>query len=146
MSKPEILIRDCTESDIPFVMNSYLKSYREAPMNRMLTDHAYYQEHVPTTQMLMMCPESRVRIAVDPEHTDQIFGYMWSFQCPEKTYVHWMYVKLPFRRFGIANLLLADLPADVKNYYTHFNENYQFFRKHKAEYMPWYYFIKETSK
>lgn len=139
--KPQIVIRDCKETDVAFVLNSYLRSYRDAPLNRMLSDRSYYKHHVERINDLMQSTTSRIKLAVNPDHPDQIYGYIWYFETDDAVFANWVYIKLPFRRFGVATMLVAQLPTK-KAHYTHFNENWAFFRRYGADYLPWYYFTK----
>lgn len=150
MDNSQVLFRDHTSSDTPFILNSYLKSYREAPINRMLTDSAFYKLHVQTVNELIKSPLSHITVAVDPEHQDQIYGYVWYFRKGGEVYVNWLYVKLPFRKFGLAKALVAKVIGNGEEttavHYTHFNDNFKYFKSYGALYSPWYYFLKETAK
>ena len=143
MSNPAVVLREATPADMPFVLHSYLKSYREAPLNKMINTKEYYKVHGDWVNSCILEPFSRIVLAVNPESPDQIYGYVWYFDLGDRKFVNWLYIKQPFRRFGVASLLLNQFKGVAGTYYTHFNDNWALFRSYNARYLPWYYFKKD---
>lgn len=147
MEANQVLVRPFIEADLPFILNSYLKSYRESYQSKLMVGPLWYKYHVEAVNKLIRVPESKILMAVNPEQQDQIFGYLWYFENDRGVFGNWAYVKLPFRRLGIVGRLVEIAKAGGKDlYFTHYNENLRLFQKHGIEYVPWYYFFKESAK
>lgn len=97
-----ITLRPMKVEDYNFISNSYLKSYRNAPGVSILDNSIYYDEFKKRLDYLLLNTECIVACHVDDP--DQIFGY----RIGSKPIIHYVYVKWPFRRLGIAKQLLAD--------------------------------------
>lgn len=137
----EFKIREARGDDLPFLLNSYIRSYRKAPMNQRVPDSLYFDFHPDVAKQLLK--RSSVLVACDLQFDNQLYGYIMfepvgdDFAC-----VHWMYVKAIYRRLGVATDLIKALNRKI-SYYTHFNDNCKFFGKYDLKYVPWYYVIKE---
>lgn len=139
----EIKIRSVRPGDEPFIINSYLNSYRSSPLVSSVPKGFYYSNQTEVIKLLMA--ESAAKVACNPEDEDQIYGYVLASETSEFVFCHWVYIKGPFRRFGVATKLLADLPQKTA-FYTHFNEFQELFKKHKAKYVPWFYLFNTRGK
>lgn len=119
MSKPLFVVRGPGEEDLPFIFNSWLKSFRDSPQVQGVPNTLYYAEqHALIGQLLK---DSYVLIACNPDDPGQIYGYAVGCAKPEPDHsvLHWVYVKHPFRNFGIAKALVHDVCGDRPLYYTH---------------------------
>lgn len=135
--KEQIVFRKFQESDREFVFNSWLRSYRGSRFVRCLLldmdKETYYEEqHVLIEQLLDR--ETMVSCVVcNPEDHTHIYGYGFGEQVGGQygTVVHWMYLKKPFRGYGIATELLKKLVEGQQTvHYTHHQPGVQdFFRK-----------------
>lgn len=83
----------------PFIINSFLKSYRY--MKEEIPNAEYYQTHA--TLILNYLDHYQLLTAVNPEDENQIFG--WLLCDPKTNTLIYSYVKYPFRGFGIFNEL-----------------------------------------
>lgn len=110
MAGPPRLIRDFEPDDINLVKHSWKKSYRDprdgGVVNTLVgwvSTSTYYSQ----MGMLMdkLIDGGRVRLQVNSERPQQIYG--WA--CADGDLLHFVYVKQPFRRYGLARELLADL-------------------------------------
>lgn len=103
------LTRRVFEEDLSFIYHSWLKSYRSSwakglnPSRYMDKDRYYNGQKLMISQCL---ERSVVLVAVNPEDAFQIFGYVVG---EPGLVVHYLYVKEPFRRMGIATLLVDGL-------------------------------------
>lgn len=98
-------IRQGTIDDASFIYSSWLRSYR---------DHSSYADFIPKEiyykcqarvieNLLKNCG---VSIACNPEDNEQIFGYVvYSPSNIGVSIIHYIYVKHPYRRLGIATTL-----------------------------------------
>jgi len=106
----EILLRVGTNADVPFITNSWLKSYRSADFVRAMPDQQYY--HFQHKLLEELLPESVVKVACNAERNDQILGWICAQPTTEALIVHFVYVKQPFRGLGVARRLVTELLND----------------------------------
>lgn len=95
-----IILRPATQDDVNFVLNSWLKSFKESSWFN-ISGKPYWRGHRLLILKLMRTKE--LTIACMKDDTNAIVG--WS--CTEPGVIHYVYVKRPFRRFGVAKTLLA---------------------------------------
>ena len=124
-----IQIRQGRETDIPFIANSWLTSYRNSPWAKNMTNTVFFTEHRRLIDDLFAT--SFVDIVHDSEDDDQIIGYMVSAIIDGVKVLHYIYVKKPFRELKIAKLLLNHRGFDKKEMcvYTHITRQHD----HRAE-------------
>ena len=112
-------LRPAEAKDRNFILNSWLRRYRDAISARLVTDAVYYRiQHEVITKILDR-PNLLTVVACNPEDPMQIYGYLVAEVLDDLLLVHWTYVKGPFRRFGVAKAMLAQLPAAGKVQHTH---------------------------
>ena len=103
----ELGIRPYDKADIPFIMNSWLKSYKHnSGFGKLLTYDTYFQHHERLIKTLLIT--SSVTIAHEKDDPTLILGYVAFERRP--TYgqvIHFAFVKKEFRLFGIFKQLLA---------------------------------------
>ncbi len=96
--------RDGRESDWPFVLSTWLKSHKHSGHGvKRVRDSLYYAFHHPRAEALLAA--SSLRIAFAPGDDNTILGYVVS----DANALHYVYTKLPFRRFGVANALMQEV-------------------------------------
>lgn len=110
--------RPLKESDLGFLYNSWLKSYRNSKLTKSWKNEAYFAAQAQTIEALLK--RSDVRVAVDPDSDGHIYGYIVRDAFHPKV-VHFLYVKQTFRRLGIARSLLSEIGVGRKEdcYTTH---------------------------
>ena len=89
-------------SEVGFVYKSWLGSYKN---HADVTPYSVYrQTYQAYLDRIIKRDECLVVLAVHPEHSDQIFGFI----CVEKNSptVHYVYVKEDYRRTGVGSDLL----------------------------------------
>lgn len=124
-------IRDALPDDVPFVFNSWLKSYRDSPMVKSIPNTIYYDEHHRVIERLLQSPDIHAHVACNPEDHNQIYGYVIAekhidpdIKCVSTTF-HWIYCKHPFRGNGIAKALYEKVQNSYpalpghQTFYTH---------------------------
>ena len=123
-------IRDAQPDDVPFIFNSWLKSYRDSPMVKSIPNTIYYDEHHRVIERILQAPTTKAFVACNPEDANQIYGYVIADEKsdqtsgPYATTYHWLYCKHPFRGNGIAKALfqkVQDRPVQPghQTFYTH---------------------------
>jgi len=113
-------IRRATKRDIPFITSSWLKSFRDGYWARGIPNNIYYYNQHKILEQLL--PKGIVLVACNEQDPDQILGYVCAEVVDTALVIHYMYVKHPFRKFGIATKLVMLLEQSEKPpaiMYTH---------------------------
>lgn len=107
MTKPLWVLRPLTAEDIPFVFNSWLKSYRESPQVVGIPNTIFYDKFHKVIEEII--PKSVTIVAHDPEDPKLIYGYIVVEYTGKDLVFHWAYVKHPFRGFGLGKALEQEI-------------------------------------
>lgn len=122
MKQAPILVRKAVQSDVAFIQATWLRSFRSGAMVRHVPNRLYYAYHHLILDELL--PKAIILIACDEEDPDTILGYIVAELVDTALVIHFMYVKKPFRLFGIARRLVELLikseqpPAVMYTHYT----------------------------
>jgi len=114
-----IILRPATESDIGFIFNSWLKSYRSSAFAKSIINEVYFENHHKIIERLVQ--ENQVIIACDEKDSNQFYGYICAGKVQDHFICHYMYVKHSFRGLGIGTELLNYFDHDIESIsiYTH---------------------------
>lgn len=110
-------VKHLDDTAIPFVLNSWLKSYRWSDKD----NEDYYREIVPKIKELIRT--NRVVVATLTEEPDCFVGWI----CGTKGRLHYCYVKSAFRRDGVAKELINKV-CGLYGVYTFKSRNNAFLR------------------
>lgn len=106
-----VVIRDANEADVPFIFNSWLKSFR--PFAGPVSPIIYYEfQHKLIEQLLQ---RSVVRVACSVTDTNEIYAYLVSELIDDVSIIHYAYTKHTFRGLG----LQRKLGLSSSGFYTH---------------------------
>jgi GNAT superfamily N-acetyltransferase len=111
------------EEDKNFILNSWLKSYRNAPAVKKMENSAYYHEQGKIIKALL--ENANVLIACDENDHNNIYGYLVSQRQQGVFIIYYLYTKLPFRNFGIGKKLIQARAHQLgvhAGVYTHHTE------------------------
>lgn len=118
MTAPAVIVNEAFElrpagaEDVGFIRHSWLHSYRHnAPWAEAIPGPVYYPEHAGIIAKLIQ--RSSCVVACSPEDSSQVMGWCVAQRLAGKSCLHFVYVKQPFRGFGIARALLHAL--DVRD-------------------------------
>lgn len=99
-----VAFRFGTAQDANFIMNSWLKSYRPSPANNRIDSDIYFPRQ---SKVIKRClANSYVVVACNCDDSEQIYGYLIAQPLADDVVFHWMYVKYPYRKLGIARWML----------------------------------------
>jgi hypothetical protein len=115
--KSQVLIRDATSTDISFLFNSWLKSYKASAFAKHITGPVYFDLHHKVIEKLLT--RCKVRIACNPTDNNQIYSYAVYEVRDSVCVLHYAYTKEPFRQMGMLGLLLDDAKLPETFFYTH---------------------------
>lgn len=110
-------VRHLDDTAIPFILNSWLKSYRWSDKD----NPDYYRNLAPEIKRLIKT--NRVMVATLAEEPDCFVG--WA--CGTKGRLHYVYVKSAFRRDGVARELIEKICGQYGTY-TFTSRNNAFLR------------------
>lgn len=110
----EVHIRPATEGDLPFIVDSWMRSYsKSVTVARPIYDR-FQRELIER-----LLKASTVLVACNSESPSQLFGYVVAQRRGAVVVLHYVYVKQIFRHFGIAAALLSHVGAQGRCQYTH---------------------------
>ena len=117
----KVSIREYERGDVPFIFNSWLKSYRGSPVVRSVPNTIYYAEHHEVISGILASANLELWVACDEGNPNTILGYVVGESREDCTLIHWVYAKQPVRMQGLAKTLLGKvLDGESKTlYYTH---------------------------
>lgn len=107
-----IKIRLATEADVPFIFNSWLRSFRQGAMCRGVDNSIYYSEHHKLIEKILKTAE--VKLAVEAADENNILGYICYEKIENIFTLHYGYVKHTFRGLGLFSKLMSDTGENFK--------------------------------
>lgn len=113
----KVMYRDMTPEDANFIYNSWLKSYRDSYAVQGVGNGLYYEYHHDLAKDLMVhsVENGGQLIACDPEDPSVIYGYVVYSRINSNPCIHYIYVKHPFRKFGLAQAFIDRVWKDKRN-------------------------------
>lgn len=104
-------------TDEGFIYHSWLRSHRKASaFARDIPHSIYFSNHKRIIAKLLTTPGVGILLAANQDSPDQIFGYVVFQQNTSGiSTVHYIYVKAPYRKFGIGTNMIA-MVRDVTNH------------------------------
>lgn len=114
-----IRLRLANDEDIPFIFNSWLKSYRNSYFAKNISNTIFYSEHHKLLEKVIN--QSKIVVACKEDEPDQIYGWICAGKTEGIFTLHYIYVKHPFRSFGVGKALLNAFEHDTESaaVYTH---------------------------
>ena len=95
-----------TEIHVPFVLSSWLKTYKySSPFARRIRNEIYYKRHHAIATAILNRASTKVYIATPKGEPDVYLGYL-VIERSAFAVIHFCYVKTSFRRLGIMSALL----------------------------------------
>lgn len=128
-------IRESNDSDIPFILKSWMVSFRKFSGGAKPPPEIYYQQHQELIKRHLKAMPALM--AVSKEDESQIIGYIHATQDA----VNYMFTKEAFERLGIATSLLATaLPEKRTVQVTHWTTHAMKFRNMDFIYNPYLFY------
>ena len=119
MEKNRCRLRTMVEDDLPFLFNSWLKSYRFSHFGEKITNTIYFEDHHKVIEAILY--KSKVLVACSNDDSSHLYGYIVTGEEEGILVLHFIYVKHTFRNMGIGKTLLDAVghSSDVASVYTH---------------------------
>jgi len=107
-----MVIRPANQGDVPFIFNSWLKSYNHHAIYPFrIPTEIYYKAHHDIVERILK--SNTVLIACDAKDETSIYGYIVAGLTSGIPTIHYVYVKSLFRKLGIATALMNCLDANM---------------------------------
>jgi len=108
-----VQIREGRSSDMAFVTNSWLKSFRSSGLFcQLVPNDIYYQQHHKILEHLI--PRGLLLVLCNLEDPDQILAWALAEKQSDILILHYVYVKHSLRKNGLMNALLGELEKHEK--------------------------------
>lgn len=148
-----VKLRDAVPGDLPFLVDSWRSSATDKALGSLGIPEGALDVDVEqrVLEQLVAVHDKRVRqalavsqvaVAVEAEHPTRIIGYAVAELRPRGRrepggpVVHWVYVKHPFRRMGVARALLDLMGAHGARYTHHTRAGARLAERLGARYSP----------
>lgn len=144
-----IVHRPPQPQDLPFIIDSWMKSYRNSEFAHLLTNEQYYEFHRPVVENLLK--RSLVSVLCDPHDSSHIYGYVVYEFINSVFTIHYVYIKSIYRKLGLTDTALQLLNSKLGttvSYITHLDKviyKYDEYYK-KVKRKSWYLKNKEKYK
>ena len=114
-----IRIRPAIQEDVPFIFNSWLKSFRHSHIGRLVTNEIYFNSQHKIIEKILQ--ENTVMVACNQEDPSQLYGYIVAGDVEGHFILHYVYIKHTYRNMGLAKTLLNTFSHDpsTASVYTH---------------------------
>lgn len=99
------------DKDIPFIRDSWLKSYRDSEWVAGIPSDIFYRSHGAIVGELLY--NSIIKTARWSKDHNQIYGWIAAEKYKDALVIHYVYVKSAFRKMGIGRTLFFSL-EDIK--------------------------------
>lgn len=113
----DVIVRDVYQSDIKFIFDSWLRSWRTSPWAGVIPNNVYY----PLTRSVIEQLVGRgatFKVACLANDNDKILGWV-CYEVPDQTTViHYIYIKDAYIPFDIGQLLLDATPGSKPGFFT----------------------------
>lgn len=106
--------REWREGESRFVYDAWLQSWRESKFAGCIPNHLYYE----TTRTCIDELIARGAKVVVAELNGELLGFAVGEEKDGKTVHHYTYVKDPFLRKGVEEVLLSKLPGSSPGWFT----------------------------
>lgn len=104
MNNTEWGIRKANPKDIPFIYETWLKSYKhDSAIGKSTRSGIFFDEYKTIVDRILSNKDTQTLVACLNDSTDVILGYL----VKELNLAHYCFVKESFRRLGVARSLFA---------------------------------------
>jgi len=111
----EFVLREAGQPDMPYVLSSWISSYRDHTLSRLVRAIPSPEYHPRWNRIAQdLIARSRVLLAAAPEDESVILGWI-CFEESRPRRLHYLHVKRAFQRLGLARALMAAADIDLRD-------------------------------
>ena len=136
-----VIIRLINQNEHNFVINSWLKSYRNHPNNLCISNDTYFAFQ---SELILACLKRAEVWVLEETTSNNLMGYIVVDTLAGVNLVHYYYIKYPFRKYGLLKLLfnhvgfnsdyiITSLPKEFHILKDKYNINYNPYLLFKGE-------------
>jgi len=114
----EIAFRSAVQDDMRFIMDSWLRSWRESPWAGCIRNDLYFATQRATIEGLI-ARSAEFIVAYLEERPDHILGWGCFEMTGDSCVVHYLYTKDPYLGHGINKSLVERASGSKPGFYTH---------------------------
>jgi GNAT superfamily N-acetyltransferase len=122
------VFRPMVPDDVPFIKDSWLKSFRDSPWAGCVSNNMYTEVYNDTVEQLWG-RGAEVWVACAAHDHAKILGWICVEAVPGGRATHYLYIKDPYRRKGLASSLLEKFGG---RFYTFRTRSAQYFKLQHA--------------
>lgn len=122
-----IAFRIGIESDLHFILSSWLKSYNSSPDNCIKNNHRYY--FYQKSLIASILTRAKTVVICNKDIPEQIYGYCVYEETDNLFVLHWLYVKYTYRKLGLARSLLSNILGGKELVVTHLGKDADLLKK-----------------
>lgn len=117
----QIDIREAEESDHAFIFSTWLRCYKhESAFAKPIAPKVFFARHHKVVERILAYKETRILVCSPKDDDHTILGYLVYTDAKPKPVVQFCYVKMPFRKLGVAKALWNEaLIVPEYSLYTH---------------------------
>lgn len=135
-----VLYRDLEPGDVSFVLDSWIKSFRDSPYAGVIPNHRFFDiTHEVIEELLAR--GAKVEVAAAKHDPTRILGWVCYEPVNGGLAVHYLYVKDPFRLRGLGKTLLERRDVTQEN-----GSKFYTFRTRAAAYFPDWRHVPEIAR
>lgn len=141
VSNVPVLFRPLALEDKSFFFNSWLKSFRFGTLCKNVENTIYYLNQHKIIEGIVK--RSKVVVCCNADDPKLIYGYICWEIVDGQFVLHFMYVKEPYRKLGLAKMLMQQTGHDFTTLgcYTHQTKvSYYYEEKYNLIYHPYLLF------
>lgn len=112
-----VVFRPLEPGDVNFILDSWLKSYRDSDWAGVVPNHLYYQTMHESVEGLL-ARGAKIEVACARHDSTKILGWICSEIVKGGWCMHAVYVKDPYRRLGLAKELITRNETQGRRFYT----------------------------
>lgn len=132
--------RDLEPGDVSFVLDSWIKSFRDSPWAGVVPNHRFFDiTHEVIEELLQR--GAKVEVAAAKHDPTRILGWVCYEPVKGGTAIHYLYVKDPFRLQGLGRSLLERANESTPN-----GSKFYTFRTRAAAYFPEWRHVPEIAR
>lgn len=119
MRKVPLKLRAPSNEDLNFILNSWLKSFRNSSFGSPQCNAVYYKNQQLLIKALLS--QNLITVACSEQDDNHIYGYcVFNYLPGDILCIHYLYTKFSFRKMGIARRIVDSIQkVDMPVLYTH---------------------------
>lgn len=108
----DIITRPFELNELPFLLETWLESYRKTELARYISNYNYYKDMPRYISDIIQENTTKIVIQCDKKDPSDIIGFL--VYDDTKNYIHYVYTRPELRRFKLATNLITSIYSKDK--------------------------------